>query len=105
MQSLISDEEVKELVRNYGMIIVDERHHVPAVNFEKILSYAKHEILIVSPFMSKSRLTQIVRLLTVSIAVQGNNATQSGKSKLCIARRTTEAGCRPVRRTKRLCVI
>lgn len=40
MQSLISDDEVKELVRNYGMIIVDECHHVPAVNFEKILSYA-----------------------------------------------------------------
>lgn len=40
MQSLISDDEVKELVRNYGMIIVDECHHVPAVNFEKILNYA-----------------------------------------------------------------
>lgn len=40
MQSLISEDEVKELVRNYGMIIVDECHHVPAVNFEKILSYA-----------------------------------------------------------------
>ena len=40
MQSLISDDEVKELVRNYGMIIVDECHHVLAVNFEKILNYA-----------------------------------------------------------------
>lgn len=40
MQSLISGDEVKELVRNYGMIIVDECHHVPAVNFEKILSYS-----------------------------------------------------------------
>ena len=40
MQSLVSGDEVKELVRNYGMIIVDECHHVSAVNFEKILKYA-----------------------------------------------------------------
>lgn len=40
MQSLVSEDEVKDLVRNYGMIIVDECHHVSAVNFEKILKYA-----------------------------------------------------------------
>ena len=40
MQSLVDGDEVKELVRNYGMIIVDECHHVSAVNFEKILKYA-----------------------------------------------------------------
>lgn len=40
MQSLINGDEVKELVRNYGLIIVDECHHVSAVNFEKILKYA-----------------------------------------------------------------
>lgn len=40
MQSLISGDEVKELVRNYGMIIVDECHHVSAVSFEKILKFA-----------------------------------------------------------------
>lgn len=40
MQSLVAENEVKELVRNYGMIIVDECHHVSAVNFEKILKYA-----------------------------------------------------------------
>ncbi|MHB1152712.1 MAG: DEAD/DEAH box helicase family protein [Eubacteriales bacterium] len=40
MQSLVSGDEVKELVRKYGMIIVDECHHVSAVNFEKILKYA-----------------------------------------------------------------
>lgn len=40
MQSLVSEDDVKELVRNYGMIIVDECHHVSAVNFEKILKYA-----------------------------------------------------------------
>ena len=40
MQSLFDGDEVKELVRNYGMIIVDECHHVSAVNFEAILKYA-----------------------------------------------------------------
>lgn len=40
MQSLVSCDDVKELVRNYGMIIVDECHHVSAVNFEKILRFA-----------------------------------------------------------------
>ncbi len=40
MQSLFDGDEVKKLVRNYGMIIVDECHHVPAVNFEKILKFA-----------------------------------------------------------------
>lgn len=40
MQSLVSGDEVKELVRDYGLIIVDECHHVSAVNFEKILKYA-----------------------------------------------------------------
>ena len=40
MQSLVNGDEVKELVRNYGMVIVDECHHVSAVNFEMILKYA-----------------------------------------------------------------
>lgn len=40
MQSLVNGDEVKALVRDYGMIIVDECHHVSAVNFEKILKFA-----------------------------------------------------------------
>lgn len=36
MQSLSGD-ETKELVRNYGMVIVDECHHVSAFSFEQIL--------------------------------------------------------------------
>ncbi len=37
LQSCISDNEVKPFVRNYGMVIVDECHHAPAVNFERVL--------------------------------------------------------------------
>lgn len=37
MQSCISDNEVKTFVKEYGMVIADECHHVSAVNFEQIL--------------------------------------------------------------------
>ena len=37
MQSLISGDEVRELVKDYGMVIVDECHHVSAVSFELVL--------------------------------------------------------------------
>jgi len=37
MQSLASGGEVKEFIRDYGMVIVDECHHVPAFSFEQIL--------------------------------------------------------------------
>ncbi|MVB09667.1 hypothetical protein CAFE_03300 [Caprobacter fermentans] len=38
MQSLTDGDAVKELVRDYGMVICDECHHVSAVSFEKVLS-------------------------------------------------------------------
>ncbi|WP_330389453.1 DEAD/DEAH box helicase [Geosporobacter ferrireducens] len=37
MQSLNRMGEVKDCVKNYGMVIVDECHHVSAFSFEKIL--------------------------------------------------------------------
>ena len=37
IQSLVYGGEVKELVKNYGMVIVDECHHVSAVSFEQVL--------------------------------------------------------------------
>ncbi|MGW8159982.1 MAG: TOTE conflict system archaeo-eukaryotic primase domain-containing protein [Desulfoprunum sp.] len=41
MQSLNRKNEVRECVKNYGMIIVDECHHVAAVSFDEILKAAK----------------------------------------------------------------
>ena len=38
VQSLVRDNEVNDMVKNYGMVIVDECHHVPSVNYEKLLS-------------------------------------------------------------------
>lgn len=37
IQSCISNGEVKPFVKEYGMVIVDECHHVSAVNFERVL--------------------------------------------------------------------
>lgn len=37
LQSCMNDNEVRQLVRDYGMVIVDECHHAPAVNFERVL--------------------------------------------------------------------
>lgn len=40
LQSCVTDNEVKPFVRDYGMVIVDECHHVSAVNFERVLRFA-----------------------------------------------------------------
>ena len=37
MQSCITDGEVKPFVKDYGLVIADECHHVSAVNFEQIM--------------------------------------------------------------------
>ena len=37
IQSVISGDDAKELVKDYGMVIVDECHHVSAVSFERVL--------------------------------------------------------------------
>ena len=40
MQSLTDGDSVKEWVRDYGMVIVDECHHLSAFNFEQIMRFA-----------------------------------------------------------------
>ena len=37
IQSLRRRDEVKDIVRNYGMVIIDECHHVSAVSYEQIV--------------------------------------------------------------------
>lgn len=41
LQSLMRREELAELVADYGHVIVDECHHVPAVSFERVLREAR----------------------------------------------------------------
>ena len=40
MQSMNFKGIIKESVKNYGMILIDECHHVPAITFEQILKNA-----------------------------------------------------------------
>jgi superfamily II DNA or RNA helicase len=46
MQSLIRKDEVADLVANYGQIIVDECHHLPAFSFERVLGEVKAKYVI-----------------------------------------------------------
>lgn len=41
IQSLVRSDEVEDLVAEYGHVIVDECHHLPAVSFERVLSEVK----------------------------------------------------------------
>jgi superfamily II DNA or RNA helicase len=41
IQSLVRRDAIDELVTQYGHVIVDECHHLPAVSFEKVLSEVK----------------------------------------------------------------
>lgn len=40
MQSLTDGDSVKEWIRDYGMVIVDECHHLSAFSFERIMRFA-----------------------------------------------------------------
>ncbi len=41
IQSLVRKDCVRDVVADYGQVIVDECHHIPAVSFERVLSEAK----------------------------------------------------------------
>lgn len=41
MQSLVRKDEVTDLVADYGQVIVDECHHLPAFSFERVLAEVK----------------------------------------------------------------
>ena len=46
IQSLVRKEKVDDLVANYGHVIIDECHHLPAVSFERVLSEVKARYLV-----------------------------------------------------------
>jgi superfamily II DNA or RNA helicase len=41
LQSLVRKDSVDDILAEYGHVIVDECHHLPAVSFERVLSHAK----------------------------------------------------------------
>lgn len=46
MQSLVRKDEVADLVANYGQVIVDECHHLPAFSFERVLGEVKAKYVV-----------------------------------------------------------
>lgn len=46
IQSLVRKDEVSDLVANYGQVIVDECHHLPAVSFERVLNEVKAQYVV-----------------------------------------------------------
>ena len=46
MQSLVRKDEIADLVANYGQIIVDECHHLPAFSFERVLAEVKAKYVV-----------------------------------------------------------
>ncbi|HZL21330.1 MAG TPA: DEAD/DEAH box helicase family protein [Polyangia bacterium] len=46
IQSLVRDGQVSESVGDYGQVIVDECHHVPAVSFERVLASARAQFIV-----------------------------------------------------------
>jgi len=46
MQSLVRKDQVADLVANYGQIIVDECHHLPAFSFERVLAEVKARFVV-----------------------------------------------------------
>lgn len=46
MQSLVRKDEVSDLVANYGQVIVDECHHLPAFSFERVLAEVKAKYVV-----------------------------------------------------------
>ncbi len=46
LQSLVRKDEVADLVANYGQIIVDECHHLPAFSFERVISEVKAKYVV-----------------------------------------------------------
>ena len=46
IQSLVRKDSVRDFVANYGQVIVDECHHVPAVSFERVLAEVKAKFVV-----------------------------------------------------------
>jgi superfamily II DNA or RNA helicase len=46
IQSLVRKDEVRDLVADYGHVIVDECHHLPAVSFERVMNEVKAQYVV-----------------------------------------------------------
>ena len=85
LQSCMSDNDVKTFVRNYGMVIVDECHHVSASNFEQALKYANAQYVygLTATPMRKDGHQPIIFMQCGPIRFTEDAAAQMSKQKFC----------------------
>ena len=83
INSLYDKKEVKEIVRNYGMVIVDECHHIGAYNFERVLkkTCAKYVYGLSATPKRRDGATPIIFMQLGPIRFQTNALAQARKRK------------------------
>ena len=97
MQSLISDGEVRDIVKDYGMVIVDECHHVSAFTFEQILrnTNAKYVYGLTATPVRQDGHQPIIYMQCGTIAYRADNRkqTQENPFERCMIPRFTALRC------------
>ncbi len=88
-QSLYKKENIDEVVKNYGLVIVDECHHVAAFSFERVLKSmrAKHVYGLTATPTRKDGWHKIIYMQCGDIRCRVNNK-DSKSSKKVIVRKT-----------------
>jgi superfamily II DNA or RNA helicase len=94
IQSCIHDNSVKDFVNNYGLVIVDECHHVSAVSFEQVLKTvnAHHVYGLTATPIRKDGLQPIIFMQCGPIRYQYNSKEQIAEQsfrRLLISRFTS----------------
>ncbi len=81
MQSLVREGEVKELVKDYGMVLVDECHHAASFSYERILKEvsAKYVYGLTATPLRRDGQHPIIFMLCGDIRYRINPQTQADK--------------------------
>jgi len=84
IQSLVRKGIVKECVREYGHVIVDECHHLSAWSFEQVARQARAKYVAGSPPPSRAR-TATTRSFSCSAAPCGITSTRNRRQPLALS--------------------
>jgi superfamily II DNA or RNA helicase len=92
IQTLVRCMDEDEILNNYGLVIVDECHHVPAVSFESVLKRisATHYLGLTATPFRKDGLQKIIHMQCGPIIHEmAEGDAQAGIAKRVIVRETT----------------
>lgn len=105
MQSLVRKGEVKDVVANYGQVIVDECHHVSAVSFERVMKEVKARFVLgmTATPLRRDGHHPIIFMQCGPIRFRGSNARENSDVRhVVIPRRTGFIPPEPVERIQSL---